>query len=46
MISRLNRDRESLRVVQTHLEQYLDSEVRVRNTSNGSTLKRTINPAS
>jgi len=30
MISRLNRDREALRVIQTHLEQYLDSEVRVR----------------
>jgi TetR/AcrR family transcriptional repressor of nem operon len=32
MISRLNRDREALRVIQTHLEQYLDSEVRVRKT--------------
>jgi TetR/AcrR family transcriptional repressor of nem operon len=30
MISRLNRDREALRLVQTHLEQYLDDEVRVR----------------
>jgi TetR/AcrR family transcriptional regulator, transcriptional repressor for nem operon len=32
MISRLNRDREALRVIQSHLEQYLDNEVRVHKT--------------
>jgi hypothetical protein len=32
MISHLNRDREALRVIQSHLEQYLDNEVRVHKT--------------
>jgi TetR/AcrR family transcriptional regulator, transcriptional repressor for nem operon len=32
MISRLNRGREALRVVQAYLEQYLDTEVRARQT--------------